>query len=46
MNQKMVVWEGENWDCCIVPVTERKQTLEGIVGELMRVRVRKRKRIG
>ncbi|KAK7356950.1 hypothetical protein VNO80_16231 [Phaseolus coccineus] len=28
----MVVRDGENWDCCIVPVRQRKQTLEGIVG--------------
>lgn len=41
VNQIMTVWEGENWDCCIVPVTQGKQTLEGMVGELVRVRVRK-----
>ena len=32
VNQRMVVWKGENWDCCIVPVTQRMETLEGMVG--------------
>lgn len=28
VNQRVLVWESENWDCCIVSVIERMETLE------------------